>query len=80
MSRHLLPFEKVTGNLDENTLELMKEARCGVPDIGEYNHFPRHLKWPNNNVTFRYGFQRRLEGRILHRVRAFPSLHIFFFP
>ncbi|CAJ1065833.1 collagenase 3 [Xyrichtys novacula] len=44
---------KVTGNLDDNTLELMKQARCGVPDIGEYNHFPRHLKWENNNVTFR---------------------------
>ncbi|XP_037630474.1 collagenase 3 [Sebastes umbrosus] len=44
---------KVTGNLDDNTLELMKQARCGVPDIGEYNHFPRHLKWKNNNITFR---------------------------
>ncbi|KAA8593853.1 hypothetical protein FQN60_004687 [Etheostoma spectabile] len=31
----------------------MKQARCGVPDVGEYNHFPRHLKWQNNNVTFR---------------------------
>ncbi|XP_029302243.1 LOW QUALITY PROTEIN: collagenase 3-like [Cottoperca gobio] len=44
---------KVTGKLDDNTLELMKQARCGVPDIGEYNHFPRHPKWPNNNITFR---------------------------
>lgn len=49
----LLPL-KVTGNLDENTLELMNQPRCGVPDIGEYNHFPRNLKWPTNNVTFRY--------------------------
>ncbi|XP_061576201.1 collagenase 3 [Cololabis saira] len=44
---------KVTGNLDENTLEIMNQARCGVPDIGEYNHFPRDLKWENNVVTFR---------------------------
>lgn len=45
---------KVTGNLDDSTLEVMKQARCGVPDIGEYNHFPRHLKWNSNTVTFRY--------------------------
>ncbi|XP_053176686.1 collagenase 3 [Scomber japonicus] len=44
---------KVTGSLDDNTLEVMNQARCGVPDIGEYNHFPRDLKWPNNDVTFR---------------------------
>ncbi|XP_029922882.1 collagenase 3 [Myripristis murdjan] len=44
---------KVTGKLDDNTLELMEMARCGVPDIGEYNHFPRDIKWQNNNVTFR---------------------------
>ncbi|KAF3693003.1 Collagenase 3 [Channa argus] len=44
---------EVTGNLDNNTLDVMKKARCGVPDIGEYNHFPRHLKWDKNNITFR---------------------------
>uniref|UniRef100_A0A3Q2XTI5 Collagenase 3 n=3 Tax=Hippocampus comes TaxID=109280 RepID=A0A3Q2XTI5_HIPCM len=44
---------EVTGNLDDNTLDVMTQARCGVPDMGEYNHFPRHLKWKNNIVTFR---------------------------
>ncbi|KAM3875318.1 collagenase 3-like [Diretmus argenteus] len=44
---------KVTGNLDANTLELMKLARCGVPDVAEYNHFSGKPKWNNNNITFR---------------------------
>ncbi|KAG5836799.1 hypothetical protein ANANG_G00232440 [Anguilla anguilla] len=44
---------KVTGNLDSNTLEVMSMPRCGVPDVGEYNFFPRNLKWPSTNVTFR---------------------------
>ncbi|XP_062872526.1 collagenase 3 [Trichomycterus rosablanca] len=43
----------VTGNLDDNTLNIMKKARCGVPDVAEYNHFPRDIKWQNNLVTFR---------------------------
>ncbi|KAM8853170.1 collagenase 3-like isoform 2-T2 [Synchiropus picturatus] len=44
---------QVTGRLDPSTLALMQQPRCGVPDLGEYNHFPRSLKWQNNNVTFR---------------------------
>ncbi|KAJ0021851.1 hypothetical protein NQD34_009341 [Periophthalmus magnuspinnatus] len=44
---------EVTGNLDENTLDVMQQPRCGVPDVGEYNHFPRKLKWQNTNITFR---------------------------
>ncbi|CAB1348048.1 unnamed protein product [Coregonus sp. 'balchen'] len=44
---------KMTGSLDANTLELMSMARCGVPDVEEYIHFPRHLKWQNTNVCFR---------------------------
>ncbi|KAM6946461.1 collagenase 3 [Aplochiton taeniatus] len=44
---------KVTGNLDDSTMELMSMARCGVPDVREYNHFPRAPKWQNTTVTFR---------------------------
>ncbi|XP_029028166.1 collagenase 3 [Betta splendens] len=44
---------KITGTLDDDTMQLMEQARCGVPDVGEYNHFPRHLKWQKNEITFR---------------------------
>uniref|UniRef100_W5LYS5 Collagenase 3 n=1 Tax=Lepisosteus oculatus TaxID=7918 RepID=W5LYS5_LEPOC len=44
---------EVTGQLDPDTLAVMNMPRCGVPDVGEYNLFPRNLKWRNNNVTFR---------------------------
>lgn len=56
--RELQAFFKleVTGNVDDNTLEVMEMARCGVPDVAEYNHFPRELKWKTTNVTFRFVF------------------------
>ncbi|XP_068122969.1 collagenase 3-like [Hyperolius riggenbachi] len=44
---------EVTGTLDEDTMDIMKQPRCGVPDIGEYNFFPRKLKWPRLNITYR---------------------------
>ncbi|KGL80220.1 Collagenase 3 [Tinamus guttatus] len=44
---------KVTGKLDEETYELMQQPRCGVPDVGEYNFFPRKLKWSKSNLTYR---------------------------
>lgn len=47
---------EVTGKLDDNTLDIMEMARCGVPDVAEYNHFPRDLKWESTNVTFRFVF------------------------
>ncbi|KAL2096444.1 hypothetical protein ACEWY4_008592 [Coilia grayii] len=44
---------KATGNLDSNTLDIMKQPRCGVPDVGEYNLFPRNLKWDKKELTYR---------------------------
>lgn len=64
---------QVTGNLDTNTLDVMHTPRCGVPDVGEYNLFPRNLKWPTTNVTFRWdsgiGYRIMLTTMNVHTVR-----------
>ncbi|MHC4621478.1 MAG: DUF6623 family protein [Planctomycetota bacterium] len=43
----------VTGELDDATVSLMGQPRCGFPDIGEYANTGR--RWPSTNLT--YGFQ-----------------------
>lgn len=42
-----------TGELDEATLEAMKQPRCGVPDVANYATFEGDLKWDHNAVTYR---------------------------
>uniref|UniRef100_A0A8C9SKG1 72 kDa type IV collagenase n=1 Tax=Scleropages formosus TaxID=113540 RepID=A0A8C9SKG1_SCLFO len=42
-----------TGEIDQKTLEIMKKPRCGVPDVANYNFFPRKPKWEKNAVTYR---------------------------
>ncbi len=44
---------KVTGNLDKETLEVMKKPRCGVPDLGAYSTFGDEPKWQTNKLTYR---------------------------
>uniref|UniRef100_A0A8C4RRV0 Collagenase 3 n=1 Tax=Erpetoichthys calabaricus TaxID=27687 RepID=A0A8C4RRV0_ERPCA len=44
---------KITGHVDDDTIKVMKMSRCGVPDVAEYNVFPKNLKWETTNVTFR---------------------------
>jgi hypothetical protein len=43
----------VTGVLDEATIALMGQPRCGFPDIGEFTDTGR--RWPRTNLT--YAFQ-----------------------
>lgn len=43
----------VTGTLDQATLSLMGQPRCGFPDVGEFTNTGR--RWPTTNLT--YGFQ-----------------------
>uniref|UniRef100_A0A8C9SHR1 Matrix metallopeptidase 30 n=2 Tax=Scleropages formosus TaxID=113540 RepID=A0A8C9SHR1_SCLFO len=44
---------EVTGNLDSNTLEVMKKPRCGVSDVSSYEHFNGKPKWEKSMVTYR---------------------------
>ncbi|XP_014456181.2 interstitial collagenase [Alligator mississippiensis] len=44
---------KVTGKLNNETVEMMKQPRCGVPDIGEYVLIDGNPKWTRNDLTYR---------------------------
>ncbi|OCT93200.1 collagenase 3 [Xenopus laevis] len=43
----------ITGDLDNETLSLMKQPRCGVPDNSNYKMMHQKLKWPLNIITYR---------------------------
>ncbi|XP_038148114.1 collagenase 3-like [Cyprinodon tularosa] len=46
---------QITGNLDADTLAVMKKPRCGVPDVdvSQYSTFGNNLKWDKNDLTYR---------------------------
>ncbi|XP_051257259.1 collagenase 3a isoform X1 [Dicentrarchus labrax] len=45
----------ITGTLTADTLEMMKKARCGVPDtnVASFSTFGNSLKWEKNRLTYR---------------------------
>uniref|UniRef100_A0A3Q2XZZ7 interstitial collagenase n=1 Tax=Hippocampus comes TaxID=109280 RepID=A0A3Q2XZZ7_HIPCM len=46
---------KITGTLDDDTLEMMRKPRCGVPDdkVARFSTFGNNLKWQKNSLTYR---------------------------
>ncbi|XP_066499355.1 uncharacterized protein [Hoplias malabaricus] len=42
-----------TGMLDKPTISAMKQPRCAVPDIRNYQTFEGDLKWDSNDITYR---------------------------
>ncbi|XP_042311962.1 collagenase 3-like isoform X2 [Sceloporus undulatus] len=43
----------ITGTIDTETVKIMEQPRCGVPDILEYSTFPRTPKWNKYSLTYR---------------------------
>ncbi|XP_067423214.1 stromelysin-1-like [Emydura macquarii macquarii] len=44
---------KVTGELDSSILEVMKQPRCGMPDVGQFTTFPLSPKWTKRDLKYR---------------------------
>uniref|UniRef100_A0A803W304 Peptidase metallopeptidase domain-containing protein n=1 Tax=Ficedula albicollis TaxID=59894 RepID=A0A803W304_FICAL len=44
---------EVTGELNQKTLDMMKQPRCGIPDIRSYSAFPHNPTWQKEDVTYR---------------------------
>uniref|UniRef100_A0A8C7BRE9 Peptidase metallopeptidase domain-containing protein n=1 Tax=Neovison vison TaxID=452646 RepID=A0A8C7BRE9_NEOVI len=44
---------KVTGKVDADTLTLMRQPRCGVPDVAPYALGERTLRWEHTHLTYR---------------------------
>ncbi|XP_054829424.1 interstitial collagenase-like [Eublepharis macularius] len=44
---------EVTGKVDAETLGVMKQPRCGVPDLGGFTLTEGNPKWDKTNLTYR---------------------------
>ncbi|MGH0159388.1 UNVERIFIED_CONTAM: hypothetical protein FKN15_037111 [Acipenser sinensis] len=44
-----------TGSLDNETIEVMKTPRCGIPDVHNYSPNGQQAKWHKNVISYRHG-------------------------
>uniref|UniRef100_A0A8B9FJF4 Peptidase metallopeptidase domain-containing protein n=1 Tax=Amazona collaria TaxID=241587 RepID=A0A8B9FJF4_9PSIT len=44
---------EVTGELNRKTVDIMKQPRCGIPDVRSYSTFPHSPRWKKEDVTYR---------------------------
>ncbi|XP_032075966.1 macrophage metalloelastase-like [Thamnophis elegans] len=43
----------ISGKIDTETMKVMEQPRCGVPDVLQYRTFPGGPKWNKNILTYR---------------------------
>lgn len=60
-----------TGHLDPNTLDVMREPRCGVSDVENFSFYPGKPKWKNHTITYMWD--------VLCQLRGMPCFFFVFF-
>lgn len=56
-----------TGSLDKATVDAMKQPRCGVPDIRNYQTFTGDLKWDSKDVSYRWDIIYTIDTLTINR-------------
>ncbi|KAE8627632.1 hypothetical protein XENTR_v10007076 [Xenopus tropicalis] len=44
---------EVTGTLDQETIDVMQQPRCGISDVGNFATFPGNPVWKKKDLTYR---------------------------
>lgn len=74
----------ITGKLNTETEEILKQPRCGVPDIADYKTFPGTPKWRKTHLTYKLVMFQVLWERgcfVFNSAALFHSLNdIYLFP
>uniref|UniRef100_A0A8C8A0D3 72 kDa type IV collagenase n=1 Tax=Oryzias sinensis TaxID=183150 RepID=A0A8C8A0D3_9TELE len=56
-----------TGEIDAQTVAIMKKPRCGVPDVANYNFFHNKPKWQKKDITYRIlGYSPDLDEEVIN--------------